>query len=76
MRAALECIAHIPRGVSEFDIDFTKASDHVTKRQAYIMIIEHYAMRQDSLFPDRFLDLNLAIMKLMLLGREDTVNCP
>ena len=72
MRAALECIAHIPRGVSKFDTDFTKASDAVTKRQAYNMISEHYAMRQDSLFPDRFLDLNLAIMKHVLLDRDDT----
>ena len=72
MRAALECIANIPRGVSKFDTDFTKASDPSTKLQAYNMICEHYAMRHDSLFPDRFLDLNLAIMKHVLLDREDT----
>lgn len=70
MKSALECIAHIPRGVSKFDTDFSKSTDPVTKLQAYNMICEHYSMRQDPIFPERFLDLNLAIMKLILSERE------
>ena len=72
MKAALECIAHIPRGISKFDTDFSKSSDPVTKLQAYNMICEHYNMRPDAIFPERFLDLNLAIMKLILSERNST----
>jgi hypothetical protein len=72
MKSALECIAHIPRGISKFDTDFTKSSDPVTKLQAYNMICEHYNMRPDAIFPERFLDLNLAIMKLILSERNTT----
>lgn len=71
MKTALDCIAHIPRGVSKFDTDFSKANDPVTKLQAYNMICEHYTMRPDAIFPERFLDLNLAIMKLILSERFD-----
>ncbi|KAL4233179.1 DEP domain-containing protein 7 [Mactra antiquata] len=72
MRSALDCIAHIPRGVSKFDTDFSKGNDPVTKLQAYNMICEHYAMRPDSIFPERFLDLNLSIIKLILSERYDS----
>lgn len=70
MKTALDCIAHIPRGVSKFDTDFSKSSDPVTKLQAYNMICEHYSMRPEGIFPERFLDLNLAITKLILSERN------
>lgn len=69
MKAALEVIAHIPRGISKFDTDFTKSSDPVTKLQAYNMICEHYSGKLDALIPERFLDLNVAIMQLILSER-------
>lgn len=69
MKAALDVIAHIPRGISKFDTDFTKSSDPVTKLQAYNMICEHYTGKLDALIPERFLDLNVAIMQLILSGR-------
>ena len=71
MRAALECIAHIPRGLSKFDTDFTKSCDPVTKLQAYNMICEHYSLKMEPLFPEKFVDLNLAIMKHVLSDRND-----
>jgi len=71
MKAALEVIAHLPRGISKFDTDFTKSSDPVTKLQAYNMICEHYSGKLESLFPERFVDLNVAIMQLVLSGREE-----
>ncbi|WAR09424.1 DEPD7-like protein [Mya arenaria] len=71
MKAALEVIAHLPRGVSKFDTDFTKTSDPVTKLQAYNMICEHYSGKLDCLFPERFVDLNVAILQLVLSGRDD-----
>lgn len=70
MKTALDCIAHIPRGVSKFDTDFSKSCDPVTKLQAYNMICEHYSMRPDAIFPERFLELNLAIMKLIISERN------
>lgn len=72
MKAALELIAHIPRGISKFDTDFTKSSDPVTKLQAYNMICEHYTGKLDSLIPERFLDLNVAIMQLIMADREES----
>ena len=71
MKAALEVIAHLPRGLSKFDTDFTKSSDPVTKLQAYNMICEHYSGKMDALIPERFLDLNVAIMQLILADREE-----
>ncbi|KAH3726397.1 DEP domain-containing protein 7-like [Dreissena polymorpha] len=71
MKAALEVIAHLPRGISKFDTDFTQSSDPVTKLQAYNMICEHYNGKLDSLFPERFADLNISIMQLVMLGKEE-----
>ena len=70
MQAALDCIAHIPRGISRFDTDFTKACDPVTKLQAFNMIAEYYTMRADALFPERFMDLNMSVMNLVLQEKD------
>ena len=70
MQAALDCIAHIPRGISRFDTDFTKSCDPVTKLQAFNMIAEYYAMRADALFPERFMDLNMSVMNLVLQEKD------
>ena len=70
MHAALDCIAHIPRGISKFDTDFTKSCDPVTKLQAFNMISEYYSMRADALFPERFVDLNMSVMNLVLQEKD------
>ena len=70
MHAALNCIAHIPRGISKFDTDFTKSCDPVTKLQAFNMISEYFAMRADPLFPERFIDLNMSVMNLVLQEKD------
>lgn len=71
MKTALEVIAHIPRGISKFDTDFTKSTDPVTKLQAYNMICEHYTGKLDAIIPERFLDLNVAIMQLIMADRDE-----
>ena len=34
------------------------------------MISEYYAMRADSLFPERFMDLNMSVMNLVLQEKD------
>lgn len=70
MQAALDCIAHIPRGISRFDTDFTNACDPVTKLQAFNMISEYYSMKADPLFPERLIDLNMSVMNLVLQEKD------
>lgn len=71
MRTALDCIECLPRGPSALEQDFVRRSDPISKMQALSVIVEHYRGLPEPLLPERFLDLNLAILNLVLQEKEE-----
>ncbi|KAL5010967.1 hypothetical protein ScPMuIL_013272 [Solemya velum] len=71
MRTALDCIECLPKGPSILEQDFVRRSDPISKMQALSVIVEHYRSLAEPLLPERFLDLNLAILNLVLQEKEE-----
>ncbi|KAJ8315435.1 hypothetical protein KUTeg_007585 [Tegillarca granosa] len=72
MRSALNCIECLPQGLSVLEKDFTKESTPASKIQAFHFMDEHYHTIDEPLLPERFLELHLAVLNLVL-QQKDTV---
>lgn len=72
MRSALNCIECLPQGLSVLEKDFTKESTPSSKIQAFHFMDEHYHTIEEPLLPERFLELHLAVLNLVL-QQKDTI---
>lgn len=67
MSTALGCIECLPKGMSLLENSFVRDIDPAAKIQAFHVISEHYSTStEESLLPERFIDLHLAVLNLIL----------
>ncbi|KAK3097684.1 hypothetical protein FSP39_012092 [Pinctada imbricata] len=66
MRSALNCIECLPKGLLVLEREFVKECHPAAKIQAFQVLSEHYSKIEEPLLPERFLDLHLNILNLVL----------
>ncbi|XP_033739605.1 DEP domain-containing protein 7-like isoform X1 [Pecten maximus] len=67
MSSALGCIECLPKGISILENSFVRDTNPAAKLQAFHIISEHYTTQLDeSLLPERFIDLHLAVLNFIL----------
>ncbi|XP_046359216.1 DEP domain-containing protein 7-like isoform X1 [Haliotis rufescens] len=72
MQAAFDCIECLPKGMALLADDTLKQAGTQTKLKLFKIISKYYQDLSDPLLPERFFDLHMAILNLILTGREET----
>lgn len=72
MQAAFDCIECLPKGMALLADDTLKQTGTQTKLKLFKIISKYYQDLSDPLLPERFFDLHMAILNLILTGREET----
>lgn len=71
VKSALEVLEGLPLGLSVLDKELQGPVTRSTKRQLFRAICKHYSQGSEPLLPERFIDLYLAILNLILQEKDD-----
>ena len=70
MQAALNCIECLPKGIVVLEKDFVRESTPSSKIQSFHVLSQHYTSVNESMLPESFIDLHLAILNLVLQQKD------
>ncbi|KAK3593200.1 hypothetical protein CHS0354_002725 [Potamilus streckersoni] len=73
MRTAVDCMQNFSRssGLQDEVQDFSRYSDSKSKLEAYSVICEYYSQQSEPLLQERYLDLMIAILNLVIQEKNE-----
>lgn len=71
MRTALNCIECLPKGLLVLEKDFVREHNPAAKIQAFHVLSGHYKSRSDSLLPENFIEVHLAILNFIIQQKHE-----
>lgn len=71
MRTALNCIECLPKGLLVLEKDFVREQNPAAKIQAFHVLSGHYKSRSDSLLPENFIEVHLAILNFIIQQKHE-----
>ena len=72
MHTAYDCLECMPKGTSMLSDEYVKQADAQTKTKLFWKIAKYYNELPEPLLPERFIDLHLAILNLIMTRRDKT----
>ncbi|XP_050390420.1 DEP domain-containing protein 7 isoform X1 [Patella vulgata] len=70
LHAGYDCIECLPKGLNLLSDDCLRQSNPKAKNKVFNIIAKHYRDLSECILPDRFVDLHLAILNLIVSQRE------
>ncbi|XP_048771485.2 DEP domain-containing protein 7-like [Ostrea edulis] len=72
MRTAVGCIECLPNGLLVLEKDFVRGHNPAAKIQAFHVISGHYRSQANSLLPENFIEVHLAILNFIIQQKPET----
>ncbi|XP_061195653.1 DEP domain-containing protein 7-like [Saccostrea echinata] len=71
MRTALNCIECLPKGLLVLEKDFVRGQNPAAKIQAFHVLSGHYKSQANSLMPENFIEVHLAILNFIIQQKHE-----
>ncbi|BFZ09926.1 hypothetical protein BsWGS_12965 [Bradybaena similaris] len=72
LQSAVECIQHLPKGLNYLSEPVFRRRGMEAKLWAKDIIVKHYTSLEEMLLPQKYLELHMAILNLVLTDNLDT----
>ena len=72
VEAAMDTLECHPRGMDMLDLSLNKETDLTQKLRLYQSIADYYTSLPEPLWSEKFVDLHLPLLNLLMQGKEDT----
>ena len=73
LESAAECLECCPKGGEVLDLSFSEDTDRIHKLRLYTALVQHYNNLSAPLWTDNFLDLQVALLNLLMQERRGVV---